>query len=171
MITKSQAPKGATEPPGATMPSSFAALYAHIVFSTHLREPWITEAWARRLYAYLGGLCRERGCVLLKAGGMPDHVHLLVSLRRDTKPSDFMRDLKAGSSKWVHDTFADQRGFSWQDGYGIFSVSVSQLERVEKYIENQAQHHRKTTFKAEFEALLRKHRVEYDPKYLWADRA
>ena len=153
------------------MPSSYAALYAHIVFSTHRREPWITAPWAARLYSYLGGLCRERGCVLLRAGAMPDHVHLLVSLGRDTRPSDFMRDLKAGSSKWVHDTFTDQRGFSWQDGYGIFSVSVSQLERVEKYIENQTQHHRKTTFKAEFEAMLRKHRVDYDPKYLWADRA
>jgi len=151
------------------MPSSYAALYTHIVFSTRAREPWITAPWATRLYSYIGGLCRERGYVLLRAGGMPDHVHLLVSFGRDTKPSDFMRDLKAGSSKWVHDTFADKHGFSWQDGYGIFSVSVSQLERVEAYIEKQEEHHRKKTFKQEFEVILRKHRIEFDDKYLWPE--
>ena len=149
------------------MPNSFAALHAHIVFSTHRREPWITGDWADKLYGFLGGICRGRGCVLLCAGGMPDHVHLLASLARDTRPSDFLRDIKAGASKWVHESFKDRRAFSWQDGYGIFSVSVSQLERVEAYIRNQAKHHKHKDFKTEFEELLRVHKVEYDPAFLW----
>lgn len=151
------------------MPASYAALFAHIVFSTSHREPWITGEWADRLYGFLGGLCRERGCVLLCAGGMADHVHLLVSLARDISPADLLRDIKAGASKWVHQTFQNRKSFAWQDGYGIFSVSVSQLEVVEAYIRNQAEHHKTQDFKKEFEKLLRVHRVEFDPAFLWKE--
>ena len=149
------------------MPQSFAAMYAHLVFSTKDRVAIIQPDWAARLYDYVGGIVANRRGVLLAAGGMPDHVHLLVSLGREWSLADLLRDVKAGSSKWVHDTFPDQRSFAWQTGYGAFSVSVSNLERVKRYIADQPRHHKTRTFQDEFRGLLRRHGLTWDERYVW----
>ena len=148
------------------MPQSFAALYFHFVFSTKDRAPMIAPEIQPRLYEYIGGLCRKRECTLLAAGGMPDHVHLLVSMARDITASAFMRETKAVSSKWLHET-GGMKHFLWQQGYGVFSVSVSQLEVVTQYIQNQALHHAKKSFQDEFIELLQRHNIPYDPKTIW----
>jgi len=148
------------------MPQSLAALYCHIVFSTKNREPVIDEQIRERLYAYMGGVIGERKSVLLSAGGMPDHVHLLVSFGREWCVSDMVRDVKASSSRWIHETF-DRRAFAWQAGYGAFSVSYSSLDSVKSYLARQQEHHAKRSFQDEFREFLRKHDIEYDERYVW----
>ena len=103
----------------------------------------------------------------IEIGGMPDHVHILLSLPSTISIAKALQLIKGGSSKWVHDTFPEHRLFGWQVKYGAFAVSVSLLEKTIEYIKNQAQHHQKLTFKQEFVALLKKHRVAYDERYLW----
>jgi putative transposase len=149
------------------MPQSFAAVHLHIVFSTKHREPLIAPDIAPRLYEYIAGIARGNGCRLTTAGGIPDHVHLLVSLGREISIAELVKVLKAGSSRWVHDTFGDLSGFAWQIGYGAFSVSPSQLDNVIAYIENQEARHAKMTFQDEFRELLRRHGLEWDERYVW----
>ncbi|MDZ4781276.1 MAG: IS200/IS605 family transposase [Planctomycetia bacterium] len=149
------------------MPQSFAAMYAHLVFSTKQRAPLIRDEIASRLYPYLGGIATSSKGVLICVGGMPDHVHLLVSLGRESSLSELLRELKANSSRWIHETFPDQKSFAWQSGYAAFSVSHSRLSDVRAYIENQAEHHRVRTFQEEFLELLRRHDLTFDERYVW----
>jgi REP element-mobilizing transposase RayT len=144
---------------------TYTRLLYHIVFSTKNREPWIDRTWRAELHAYIGGIVRNRKGDLLAAGGMPDHIHLLVRLAATRSISDVLRDIKANSSGWLH-----QRGvlpFDWQDGYGAFTLSPSAIPDVTVYINNQAEHHARETFRDEFLGLLAQHQVEYDEKYLW----
>ncbi len=147
------------------MPSTHSAMYFHIIFGTKNRENRIAPEWEERLFAYIGGIIRNTGGKLLAAGGASDHVHLLLSLKPAHFVPDILRDLKRDSSKWVH-TEIGERAFAWQDGYGIFTVSVSALDVVTAYIRNQREHHKTTTFMDEYVAFLRKHGVEYDERYL-----
>ena len=149
------------------MPQSYTSLHYHLIFSTKNRLPSITPDLQPRLYEYIGGILRGANSVLLAAGGMPDHVHLLVGVNKELAIAETLRTVKAGSSRWVHDTFAEQRSFAWQAGYGAFSVSYSHLGRVKAYVARQAEHHRKRTFQEEFVLFLRRHGVEYDERYLW----
>jgi len=103
----------------------------------------------------------------IEVGGMPDHVHLLLSLPSTLSIAKALQLIKGGCSKWVHDTFPEHRLFGWQVKYGAFGVSVSQLDKIIQYIKSQPEHHRRMTFQEEFLALLKKHRVEYDERYLW----
>jgi REP element-mobilizing transposase RayT len=103
----------------------------------------------------------------VEIGGVADHVHILLSLPSTLPLAKALQLIKGGSSKWVHDTFPEHRLFGWQVKYGAFSVSVSQLDKTIHYIKNQAEHHRRMTFQEEFVALLRKHRIAYDERYLW----
>ncbi len=103
----------------------------------------------------------------IEIGGMPDHVHILLSLPPTLTIAKALQLIKGGSSKWVHDTFREHWRFGWQTKYGAFSVSVSLLDRTIQYIKNQEAHHRKMTFQEEFLALLKKHRIAYDARYLW----
>ena len=149
------------------MPQSLAALYCHIVFSTKNREPLIEANLEESLYAYVGGIVRERKSALLAAGGMPDHVHLLVSMSRVWAVADLVRDVKSNSTGWIHDSKPDLLHFSWQAGYGAFSVSSSQLGLVRKYLAGQKTHHAKQSFQDEFRELLALHGLEYDERYVW----
>ena len=149
------------------MPQSFAAVYLHLVFSTKNRLPLLTPDLAPRVYEYLGGVSRGSSCQLLTVGGMPDHVHLLVSIGREITIADLVKEVKSASSRWVHDTFADRPTFGWQSGYAAFSVSPSQLDRVTQYIANQEERHRTRTFQDEFRELLTRHRIEWDERYVW----
>ena len=127
----------------------------------------ITPEREERLYEYIGGIIRGLGGILLSINGVEDHVHILAKLRPDKAVSDVLRDLKANSSGWMHDVFPDGPDFSWQSGYGAFTVSESQVERVSNYIARQKQHHRKESFENEFVSILEKNGVEVEMKYLW----
>jgi REP element-mobilizing transposase RayT len=122
---------------------------------------------AERLYPYLGGIVRAEKGVLLAIGGVEDHVHLYLRWRPDGAVSDLMRTVKARSSLWVHQHFADLSAFAWQEGYSLFKVSRSQEESVRRYIAGQAEHHKKEDFKSELLRLLRAHEVEFDERYVF----
>ena len=115
----------------------------------------------------MGGVVRQTGSVLVAIGGMPDHVHLLVSLGRQACIADLVRDVKANSSRWVHGTFPDRSAFAWQAGYGAFAVSITVVGQVRGYIEHQADHHRARTFQDEFRDFLRAHEIGWDERYVW----
>lgn len=148
------------------MSSSHTNLIYHIIFSTKDRRPIITEAYQSRLYDYLGGTIRGLGGVSLALNGMEDHVHLLAKLRPDRSLSDVLRELKANASGWMHDVFPELNDFSWQRGYGAFTVSQSQIADVRKYIAEQQEHHRKQSFRDEFIRFLQANGVEYDERYI-----
>lgn len=147
------------------MPQSYTDLLNHFVFSTRNRAAQITEELREGLYAYVGGICRNLDCDLIAVGGMPDHVHLLVLRHPIVAEAEVMRVVKTNSSKWVHEQGAAE--FAWQSGYGAFSVSRSSVERVSRYIANQAAHHKEMTYKEEFLAFLKRHGVKYDERYIW----
>lgn len=146
---------------------SYVSSYFHCVFSTKERRPQITPELRERLHPFLGGIARQNEMKAIEIGGMPDHVHVLLSLPSTLSVAKALQLIKGGSSKWVHDTFPQHRLFRWQTKYGAFSVSVSQLDKTIAYIKNQEEHHRKMSFQEEFLALLKKHRVAYDARYSW----
>ena len=149
------------------MPQSYVSLPIHVGFSTKNREPFIREDWEPRLYEYVGGIVRNEKCLLLAAGGVPDHAHLLISLSKEKAIADVLRVVKTNSSRWIHDVIPACASFAWQPGYGAFAVSQSNIEKVRKYIANQKEHHRTMTFKDEYVALLKRHGIPYDERYLW----
>ena len=127
----------------------------------------MTPQLRERLWPFMGGIARQNKMKAIEVGGVEDHVHLLLSLPSAMPVSKAMQLIKGGSSKWIHETFPEQRLFTWQEEYGAFSVSVSQLDKTIAYIKGQPEHHRKMTFQEEFLALLKKHNLEYDERYLW----
>lgn len=147
--------------------STFTNLLFHIVFSTKYRKPTIESAWQDQLYGYVGGIIRENKETLLCMGGVSDHVHLLAKLSPTIAVSDMLRLIKTNSSKMVNENVRTRISFQWQAGYAAFSVSESQHDPVRAYILNQEEHHRKTTFQDEFIELLQRHRITYDPKYVF----
>jgi putative transposase len=144
------------------MPSAYTQNFYHTVFSTKHRENLINPDLETRLYPFIGGIVRDLRCTLLAINGMPDHVHLLVRYRADISHSDLLQQIKGRSSKWVNETFPKLDHFSWQEGYGGFTVSKSAVPKVEAYIARQKQHHERQDFKSEFLELLRKHGIEFD---------
>ena len=146
---------------------SYVSAYSHCIFSTKERRRLITRALRERLWPFLGGIVRQNKMKAIEIGGAEDHVHILLSLPSTMAISKALQLIKDGSSKWVHESFPEHRLFAWQEEYGAFSVSVSQLDKTIEYIKGQEKHHRKMTFQEEFLALLKKHRIEYDERYLW----
>jgi REP element-mobilizing transposase RayT len=149
------------------MPQSLSKVFLHLVFSTKNREPWLDLAIRPRVHAYLATMCRELGAELVHVGGVADHVHIVTTLPRTISQSDFIEHIKKTSSKWIKTRDARYRGFFWQRGYGVFSVSPSQVVAVLKYREGQTDHHRTRTFQEEYRELLRKHGVEFDEHFVW----
>ena len=147
------------------MPSTHLSLHYHIVFSTKGRSRTIAEPWREELHAYIGGIIRDMGAVARSIGGTGDHVHVLAGLKATLTLADAVRQMKRGSSAWIHQHGVRQ--FAWQEGYGAFTVSPSQLNKVQHYITNQIAHHRKRTFEEEYLDLLRLSGVEFDEKHLW----
>jgi putative transposase len=145
------------------MPSSYAALYYHFIWSTKHRAPLIEAEWEDRLYGYIGGILRGQGNVLLVAGGVEDHIHLLCSLGRESTIKDVVQIIKTNSSRWIRDNF--NLAFHWQDGYAAFTVSHRLLPDVERYIRNQKEHHRKATFEEEMKEIFKLCGIEVDPRF------
>jgi len=146
---------------------SYISSYFHCVFSTKQRQRIITPELRERLWPFLGGIARQNKMKAIEIGGVEDHVHVLLSLPSTIAISKAVQLIKGGSSKWVHENFPEHRLFSWQEKYGAFSASMSQLDSIIEYIRNQEAHHRAMTFQEEFLTLLKKHQIEYDERYLW----
>ena len=144
---------------------TFVSSLVHCVFSTKGRRKQITPEMQTRLWPYLGGIARQNGFTAVVVGGIEDHVHMLLALPPTIPIAKAVQLVKGGSSKWVHETLT--RDFEWQEGYGAFTVGVSQREDTIAYINSQAEHHRKRNFQEEFAAFLRKHGIDYDPNTIW----
>ena len=149
------------------MPQSLAALYVHLVYSTKDRAPLLLPEWRPQLFAVMGGIARNKRCVILEVGGVPDHVHALVSLHRQECVADLVRDLKANSSNWIHQNISDMAAFSWQAGYAAFSVGYRELDALRRYIAEQEAHHGGRSFQHEMRELFAQHGVEFDERYVW----
>jgi len=119
------------------------------------------------MHAYLATVCRDLGAELVRVGGVADHVHIVTTLPRTVSQAQFVEDVKKTSSKWIKAVDARYRGFFWQRGYGIFSVSPHQLDAVVQYVDAQQGHHRTRTFQEEYCELLRWHGVDFDERYVW----
>ena len=149
------------------MANTYTALHYHLIFSTKNREGWIAPQVEQQVWAYMGAIARDNKMTALCTGGVEDHVHLLVTIPPALAVSKVLQLLKGGSSKWIHDTFPKLRSFAWQDGYGAFTVSKSQIADTIRYIEGQRQHHQKKTFPEEYLDFLQKHQIEFDERFLW----
>jgi putative transposase len=146
---------------------SYVSSYYHCVFSTKGRERLISPQLKERLWPFLGGIARQNKMKAIEVGGVADHVHILLSIPSTLSIAKGLQLIKGGSSKWAHDTFPEHHRFRWQVKYGAFSVTVALLGKIVQYIKDQEAHHRKMTFQEEFLTLLKKHRIEYDERYLW----
>ncbi|HQZ83346.1 MAG TPA: IS200/IS605 family transposase [Pyrinomonadaceae bacterium] len=148
------------------MANTYSQIYYHIVFSTKNRVPWIKPAIEKRVWAYIGGIARSHKISPIQIGGMEEHIHALTGSPTTLSPSQIAKVLKADSSKWIHNEFDGMAQFAWQDGYGVFSVSRSEIENVVRYIRNQRQHHAKQKFEDEYASLLKLHGIDFDERFL-----
>jgi REP element-mobilizing transposase RayT len=149
------------------MANTYTQLYIHLVIVVKGRENLLTSRFRDDLCKYISGIIVNKKQKLLAIGGMPDHLHIFLSMNPDTKLSDLARDIKANSSKWINENRFVKGKFNWQEGYGAFSYAKSQRDVVIKYIMNQEKHHHKKSFKEEYLDMLKKYDVGYDEKYLF----
>jgi REP element-mobilizing transposase RayT len=149
------------------MGHTYTSQLLHCVFSTKNRLPLLNNDIRPRLHAYIGGIAREHDMKALAVGGVEDHVHILLSCKATIALSKAMQLIKGGSSLWLHQTFPQLAQFSWQEGYGAFSIGISQIDDTVAYIDRQEEHHRKQSYQDELRAILRKHGITWDEKYIW----
>ncbi|MEX2347783.1 MAG: IS200/IS605 family transposase [Balneolaceae bacterium] len=148
------------------MANSYNQTYVHFVFSTKNRNPLIKPEFEKRLWAYIAGIGKQNGFHIITSGGMPDHAHILLELSKTMTIAETIQKIKGVSSKWINDKFYPNREFSWQKGYGAFSIGQSGLKNAIRYIQNQKKHHESKTFKKELKELLNIYNIDYDEKYL-----
>lgn len=148
------------------MPQSLSAVYIHLVFSTKERRPLKDETIRESLHSQLGGISKKLGCVPIITGGAEDHIHLLARFGRTITQAEWVKELKRVSNLWLKENHL-LHNFEWQGGYADFSVSASNLEEVKRYIANQHKHHHKISFQDELRTLLRRHKIEWDERYIW----
>ena len=151
------------------MANTYTQIHVHFIFAVKFRQGLIQKEWKNRLYQYIIAIVKNNGHKMLIINGMPDHVHLLIGLRPEQSISDLMKDVKSNSSRWINEQNFIKGKFAWQEGYGAFTYSKSQLPRLISYIENQEEHHRKKTFQEEYLKILEEQKVEYNPQYLFKD--
>lgn len=147
------------------MPQSLSKVYVHYVFSTKYRKPTISESIRKELQKYIIGTFANNGAYVYEVYANPDHVHILCALPRTITIANLIAKVKAASSKWIKQKGVSE--FSWQGGYGAFSVSSSALKIVENYIRNQKEHHKQASFKEEYKNFLKEYKVDYDERYVW----
>jgi putative transposase len=149
------------------MGQSLVNIFVHIIFSTKNREQFISPAIENELFAFLGNECQKLDCKPIKIGGHYDHVHILCRMSKQVSIVALLKAIKAHSSIWIKTKGDLLDSFYWQDGYGAFSVSETDLDKVSAYIENQHEHHSKHTFQEEYRAILKRYNVDYDERYVW----
>lgn len=148
------------------MADSFAQILVHLTFHTKVDTPTILEEHLPRVFEYIGGEVRSLKGIPFAVGGRPDHIHILSTLPKTMTLSDFIMNIKKGASKWIKTVDDRYRLFAWQDGYGAFSVSYANKDRVVGYIANQEEHHKKKTFREEYIEFLKSNNIEYDERYV-----
>jgi len=149
------------------MANTFTQIHIHAIFAVQNRDCIISTHWQDHLYKYIAGIIGKHNHKLLAINGMPDHLHILFGMRASQSLSELMQDIKGSSSKWINENRFIKSRFSWQEGYGAFSYSKSQLPQVIKYIEQQEKHHAKKTFSEEYKSFLEAFEIEYDEKYVF----
>ena len=149
------------------MAQSLSKILLHVVFSTKNRANIIPKIIEKKLHAYLAGVCRANGSNAFRVGGTANHVHIACTLPRTMTISKLLEEIKKSSSKWIKDQHTESKNFSWQAGYGAFSLGQSQLEILMNYIDRQHEHHTNLSFENEFLNFLQKYQIEYDEEYLW----
>lgn len=151
------------------MPNTYTQIHIHFVFAVKHRNAVINDSWKEELCKYIAGIIRNNEHKLIAIGGMPDHIHILIGVRPSQSISDLMQDVKGNSSKWINEKRFLKTKFEWQEGYGAFSYSKSQINDVVNYINNQETHHAKKSFKEDYLEILKKFEVDYDEKYVFGD--
>jgi REP-associated tyrosine transposase len=150
------------------LPQSLAKVLIHIVFSTKNRYPFLVDKEIRnKMHTYIGGVCNNLDCPVIVVGGVADHVHILCKLQRNSSIAKVVGDIKRASSKWIKSKSGMLSKFGWQNGYGVFSVGESEVNRVRRYITTQEEHHKKQNFQEELRLFLDQYEVEYDERYVW----
>jgi putative transposase len=149
------------------MPQSLSNILIHLIFSTKDRHPWLEPGIREKAHAFLAGAVRQCDCEAYRVGGVADHVHLALRLSRTISVAELVKEVKTASSKWMKTQDASLHTFAWQQGYGVFSVSMSQKEALLHYIDTQEEHHHTRTFQDEYRGLLKKYGIEYDERYVW----
>jgi REP element-mobilizing transposase RayT len=146
--------------------STYTSLTYHVIFSTKNRKPMLRDAIRDETYRYIAGIIANKEGRLVEIGGVEDHVHLLTSCSPRMALADFIRDIKSNSSRWLHEE-GRHADFGWQTGYAAFTVSQSQISAVQDYIRGQAEHHRQRSFEEEFRAILVRHGIQFDERFLF----
>ena len=149
------------------MANTYTQIYIQFVFAVQNRISLISENWQSDLYKYMTGIVGQQEHKLMAINGMPDHVHILVSMNPKQSPSDLMFHVKRSSSIWINDNKLCPGKFAWQEGFGAFSYGKSQIPTIAKYIENQKQHHLKKTFVEEYRNFLKAFEIEFDDRYIY----
>lgn len=152
---------------GGFMAHTYSQLYFHLVFGTKFRNPWLVDEIQDDVWAYIGGIASQNDMIPIIVGGHVDHAHALVRAKPTMSISRMLQMLKGGSSWWIHQAYPNLDGFAWQEGYGAFSVSQSDVEAVRRYIAGQKEHHRARDFKEEYLRLLKEANVEFDERFLF----
>ncbi|WP_417939042.1 IS200/IS605 family transposase [Flavobacterium sp. RS13.1] len=149
------------------MANTYNQIYIQAVFAVKYREAVIEEEWRSKLLGVIGNLINESGCKTIIVNGVEDHIHCLLALKPTISISELMKTIKAKCSKYINDNKLTKSKFSWQEGYGAFSYSQSQIDSFYKYIENQKEHHKKQDFKDEYLNFLNKFNIQYEQKYVF----
>jgi len=149
------------------MSGSYVQFYCHVIFSTKNREPLIHSDFQDELYCYITGIIKNQDSFVYTINGMPDHIHILCALPKIITLPKFIQTIKMNSTKWVHENYKNHAHFSWQKGYGAFSVSASKKAQVIAYIDNQQKHHQNKSFQDELIEFLNAYDIEFDSKYIW----
>lgn len=149
------------------MANTYTQIYIQIVFAVKGRQSLISARWKDELYKYITGIITNEGQKLIAINGMPDHIHIFIGLKPNKALSDLVRDVKANSSKFINQRQWLAGKFEWQEGFGAFSYSRSQLGNVVRYIDNQEEHHRKKTFKEEYLEFLKLYDVDFHPAFVF----
>ena len=147
------------------MGHTFSRMVAHVAFSTKGRRPWLDADMRTKLLAYIKGIARQKDIDILALNAVEDHAHVLITLTPSQKASEIVQALKGNTSKWIHETYPDLHEFAWQRGYGIFSVSASNVAAVERYIAEQEAHHYRISWAEEYRIFLEKHGIVFDPEH------
>ncbi len=149
------------------MPETYTKIYIHVVFAVYKRQPLISNQWSNQLFAYINGIIENNNHKLIAINGMPDHVHLLISMSPEQALSDLLRDIKTNSTLWINRNQQQNIKFTWQRGYSAFAISFNDINRVRAYIENQQEHHRVKTYQEEVIQFLNENNISYDSQYLF----
>lgn len=151
------------------MANTYSKIYIQFVFSVKYRDAVIMPVWKDELYKYITGIVKNNGHLMISINGMPDHIHILIGMNPKQSVSALLQDIKGSSSKWINERKFVKGRFEWQEGYGSFSYSQSQIKDVVAYIETQEDHHKKRSFKEEYIDLLDKFEIKYDEKFTFKE--